>query len=70
MLKDYSRDGNVITDFKDYMSAVDKELHARCGMGHMDLPDVDYYGMFDSEVCPLEAAETAMDEAMDGMDFL
>lgn len=49
--------------FREWMSAVDRELVRRTGIDSGSLPDVDYRSMYDDEADPGEAAEHAIRNA-------
>ena len=51
--------------FESWIKQVDAEISRRVGLGYLDLPDVDYGGMFEDRVSPKAAAARAIRNAMD-----
>ncbi len=51
--------------FKEWKCLVNREISKRCGLTGDDLPDVDYYSMYEDETPPAEAAEEAIRNAME-----
>lgn len=51
--------------FESWIKQVDAEISRRVGLGYMDLPDIDYGGMFEDGVSPKTAAGRAIRNAMD-----
>ncbi len=49
--------------YETWMKNVDVHLVKMCGMAHDDLNDAMWYDYFESELSPLEAIETALDDA-------
>jgi hypothetical protein len=52
-----------MNDFDRWMKRVDEVIERRLMITSEDLPDVDYYGMFDSSLSPSEAASEAIRQA-------
>jgi hypothetical protein len=52
------------TSFSAWKAGVDAEIRKRTGMISDDLPDVDYRGLYETGDSPAEAAEYAIDYAM------
>lgn len=48
--------------FEKWIAKVDQILGRRFGLGHNDLPDWQWWEMFDSEVSPREAVEDFIEE--------
>jgi len=49
--------------FEKWMEQVDDAVAAKTGMSYMDLPDVEYYFMFEDETPASEAARIALETA-------
>ena len=49
--------------FEDWLSKVDDSLVSLCGLGYMDLPDMDYSSLYHDGVSPSEAADEAFENA-------
>lgn len=47
--------------FKEWLAEVNTFLVALCGMGSDDLPDQDYWNMWNDEVDPEDAATEILD---------
>ena len=50
-------------EFKAWLAEIDQAIVATCSLGYLDLPDVDYWAMFEFGDTPQQAAETALEEA-------
>lgn len=50
--------------FEEWCGSVDRELQRIVGLDAVDLPDVDYYMMWDAQRSPFFAARAAINEAM------
>jgi hypothetical protein len=54
--------------FDEWMAAVDREIAVSlCGLNSEDLPDANYYDMYESEYTPEDAAAEVLEDA--GMDW-
>lgn len=51
---------NTDAAFKLWMAKVDAEVNRRIGLSYMDLPDIDYAGLFDDGVSAKRAAGKAI----------
>ena len=51
--------------FDAWKQAVDRIILQMCGMCSEDIPDVDYYGMYQCQDTPKEAAKYAVKNAME-----
>ena len=49
--------------FEDWKNEVDTFLVNRCGLSSMDLPDCDYWNMWNDGLPSCDAAQTALEEA-------
>lgn len=49
-----------VDKFNFWMRQVDADLYKRVGLESLDLPDVDYYNMFDCGFSPRRAATAAI----------
>lgn len=54
------------TKFEQWMAKMDHSLVKRCGLGHMDLPDCQYWDWFEEGVSPSQAARDAIRQAQEG----
>lgn len=55
--------GGQNAEFLAWLRRVDAQIGELVGLRLLDLPDMDYFGMFDSEVSSSEAALMALDNA-------
>lgn len=46
--------------FEDWMASVDRQVSASVGLSADDLPDVDYYSLYESGATPASAAREAI----------
>jgi hypothetical protein len=51
------------TSFETWMEKVDEALEQIVGLSSLDLPDIDYYSLYESGVSPRRAARRAIKEA-------
>lgn len=51
--------------FKEWMQKVNAEVIALVGLSAYDLPDVCYHDWYDEEITPKEAAQMAVEYAME-----
>tara|TARA_R100001594_G_scaffold46669_3_gene79750 strand:+ start:15398 stop:15676 length:279 start_codon:yes stop_codon:yes gene_type:complete len=47
------------TAYKNWLADCDKQISAKIGVGHLDLPDVFFRDYFDDGMTPAEAIDTA-----------
>ena len=49
--------------FKVWLRHVDRQVSKKCGLGCMDLPDIDYWNLWNDGVEPRDAAFEVLEEA-------
>lgn len=51
--------------FEKWLAEVDKILNRTYGLSHDDLPDIDYRSLYEDGATAIEAAEEAVENAME-----